>query len=285
MWISKWHESKETLRSGYRPHVITQSNAWGYPEHRHEGCCEVVVLQHGYLTHRMPTGTVEQEPGQVMLIREGDVHELQGSDFSYCNIMFSSSWLTRLEAYTQMHGLIAQLGSHPASPVATIPESEQHSYYELVDDLRRYHDHESGRPIFANFLAQTITRYFAPVMTIEMPAGCPDWLSETVSWLHHQHEVLPTLEELVAHSCRCKEHVTRQFSKWLGLSPARYLASLRIDRAAELLSTTNAPVLEICDSVGFHNESYFYRLFRKTKGMSPLDWRQSHGSRSIQKRK
>ncbi len=284
MWISRWHETEESLRSGYRTHVITQDDVWSYPEHRHEGCCEFVVLLHGDLTHRLPSATLEQEAGQVVLLRDGDVHALQGRNFSYVNIMFSSSWLTRLEAYTQMRGLIAQLGSSQMGPAAGIPESERHSYYELVDDLRRYHGHENGRSVFANFLALTVTRYFVPAMTIDLPAGCPDWLGETVAWLHQHHEVVPTLDELVSYACRCKEHVTRQFTHWLGKSPARYLASLRTARAAELLATTNLPVLEICDAVGFQNESYFYRLFRKDRGMSPLAWRRLHGSRSIQKR-
>ena len=187
-----------------------------------------------------------------------------------------------MEAYTQLHGLAAQLAAEPKSPTAVVPEAERQSYYELVDELRRYHDSARGRQVFANFLAQTVTRYLAPVVSIDIPAGCPAWLAETIAWLHQQHDLVPSTDELVARACRCQEHVTREFSKWLGTSPARYLAEMRIDRAAEMLSTTNAPVQEICDLVGFRNESYFYRLFAQQKEMTPLAWRRKHGQRSIQ---
>jgi len=284
MRVSQWHEAEDSKRSGYRLHVMTHQQPWSYPEHRHEGACELVVLLYGELIQQLPGRTVEQEPGQVMLLRDGDIHSLSGRDFSYVNVMFSPSWLTRLEAYTQIHGLVAQLGSEQSSPVATVPDAERHSYYELVDELRRYHDHENGRQVFATFLAQTVTRYLAPVVRSDVPQGAPDWLSDAVVWLNQHHDALPSLDELIARTCRCSEHVTRQFTQWLGLSPARYIARLRVDRAAELLSTTNYPVQEICDTVGFNNESYFYRLFASHKGMTPLEWRRKHGSRSIQTR-
>ena len=283
MRISGWHEDGASRKSGYRLHVMSHDEAWSYPLHRHEGCCEIVVMLHGEVRHELAGGNfIEQEAGQVLLLRDGDSHALSGANFTYVNIMFAPAWLTRLESYTQLHGLVAQLDSGAASPVADVPASELQTYYELVDELRHHYSRESGRQVFANFLAQTVTRYLAPVVAVDIPAGTPDWLAETLSWLNQQHDQLPALDELLAHTCRCKEHVTRQFTQWIGLSPARYLAKLRIDRAAELLSTTNYPVQEVCDQVGFANESYFYRLFARQKGMTPLAWRRKHGSRSIQ---
>jgi AraC-like DNA-binding protein len=42
-------------------------------------------------------------------------------------------------------------------------------------------------------------------------------------------------------------------------------------------------MLEICHAAGFENESYFFRLFHRRKGMTPLAHRKAFGGRSIQR--
>ena len=55
---------------------------------------------------------------------------------------------------------------------------------------------------------------------------------------------------------------------------------MRIDRAAELLVTTNYSVQQICYELGFENQSYFYRLFRAHKNESPQAYRRKNGPSS-----
>lgn len=53
------------------------------------------------------------------------------------------------------------------------------------------------------------------------------------------------------------------------------LQEKRLGQAAWLLQNTRLSVTDICLDVGYHNFSYFYKLFRKHYQMSPLDYRQS----------
>lgn len=54
-----------------------------------------------------------------------------------------------------------------------------------------------------------------------------------------------------------------------------YLNSVRMQKAAELLATTNYSIKEIMDAVGFENESSFYRNFKRNFGTTPREFRTS----------
>ena len=64
-------------------------------------------------------------------------------------------------------------------------------------------------------------------------------------------------------------HFSREFKRLLGLSPIRYLACMRADRAAELLRETNMSLGEISDSLGYSDVHHFSKQFAREKGEAP----------------
>lgn len=65
----------------------------------------------------------------------------------------------------------------------------------------------------------------------------------------------------------------RSFKKYTGTTPMQYIVSTRIANAQLLLETTQYSVSEISRIVGYDNPLYFSRLFHKTKGFSPSEYR------------
>lgn len=59
-------------------------------------------------------------------------------------------------------------------------------------------------------------------------------------------------------------------------SPKEYLTEYRIKQACRLLRETTLSVSAIAYSVGFENNLYFSKAFRKQKGKSPSEYRESH---------
>lgn len=68
------------------------------------------------------------------------------------------------------------------------------------------------------------------------------------------------------------------FRQDLGESPLKYFIRLKLERAAGELKTQNRPVREIASSWGFEDPYYFSRIFKKTFGVTPGQWRKSDGS-------
>lgn len=68
----------------------------------------------------------------------------------------------------------------------------------------------------------------------------------------------------------------RRFQKTYGITPYQYLKTVRLERAAELLATTELKIVDVCVMVGYSSTSSFSRLFHREHGQSPRAYQLSH---------
>jgi AraC-like DNA-binding protein len=67
------------------------------------------------------------------------------------------------------------------------------------------------------------------------------------------------------------------FKKATGMTLVAYLTQVRLAQAAHLLGTTDQSIAEIADQVGFADQSYFDRRFRRHFGRTPRSFRLKAG--------
>ncbi len=67
------------------------------------------------------------------------------------------------------------------------------------------------------------------------------------------------------------------FKKEIGQSVGKYITYYRLKMAEELLKNTNMKIIEIGQSVGYTNNSYFCLLFKNYYGMTPIKYRETVG--------
>lgn len=68
-------------------------------------------------------------------------------------------------------------------------------------------------------------------------------------------------------------YLSTLFMQQLGVGFVEYLHGIRIDRACSYLEQNYLKNYEIAYKVGFRDEKYFSRVFKKIKGMSPKEYR------------
>lgn len=66
-----------------------------------------------------------------------------------------------------------------------------------------------------------------------------------------------------------RSHLYRLFIKYLGISPSKYLADIRMKRALDLMEYDMLSINEIALSAGFYDSAHFSRVFFAKFGMSP----------------
>ena len=82
-----------------------------------------------------------------------------------------------------------------------------------------------------------------------------------------------TVEDVAVYVGISRSHLFRSFQTYLRKSPKEYLSEYRIKQACHLLRETDLSVSAIAYSVGFENNLYFSKAFRKQKGVSPSEYR------------
>ncbi|NQV32864.1 MAG: helix-turn-helix transcriptional regulator [Phycisphaeraceae bacterium] len=82
----------------------------------------------------------------------------------------------------------------------------------------------------------------------------------------------PPLAQIAACSHLAPTYFHRVFRDLFHTTPLTYMTRRRLDSARQLLSSTSLPVKEIAYRVGYDNEFYFSRIFRKHFGLSPKDF-------------
>lgn len=70
-----------------------------------------------------------------------------------------------------------------------------------------------------------------------------------------------------------ESYLSSIFKKETGMSFVEYLTRLRMEKAAELLKTTDMPSYLVAEKVGYDNINYFGRSFKKVMGVSPSHYR------------
>ncbi len=91
--------------------------------------------------------------------------------------------------------------------------------------------------------------------------------------LEHLADKQLSLDSVADHFCINPCYLTVVFKKHYKQNVYNYLIKLRMERAAELLHTTELRIYEIAEAVGYKGSQYFTTSFRRFYGMTPTEYR------------
>lgn len=87
-----------------------------------------------------------------------------------------------------------------------------------------------------------------------------------------------TLERLARVASASRTVFAERFRELVGDSPNRYLTSLRMEQAKELLRDHRLSVSDVALQLGYGSDVAFSRAFRRHTGASPATWRREAGA-------
>lgn len=100
-------------------------------------------------------------------------------------------------------------------------------------------------------------------------------ISSIIGYIDENYDKELSLEILADHFGFNYNYFSSLFNQEMNESFSDYLNKIRIEKACGLLKSTENPIADISSMVGYSDQSYFCRVFKKLTGVSPSGYRRS----------
>ena len=92
---------------------------------------------------------------------------------------------------------------------------------------------------------------------------------ETIDYVIENFKDNPSLDEIASVINLSPYHFQRLFSRWVGVSPKKFLQHIKINYAKDKLASEKLPLLHVAYDLGLSSVSRLHDLFVKVEGMTP----------------
>ena len=207
--------------------------------------------------------------GDLVLIPHHLLHRTAGKGATRFLLYFSETFLQRFFADEMISAL-------PLSrPIIFRPDKELRSVIEseLTVMLSEYID--GAMPLLASRLCHLL------FSIAKAPKGYSDTpfydrrIGQIVRYINENYSEINDIEQIAERFFISKYHLCRTFNKNFGLPLVSYLNTIKIRAAAELMKNEKLNLTEIATRSGFNSSSYFCKVFKAEKGVSPTVYRKN----------
>ncbi len=249
-----------------------------YPRLHTHDYWEFLVIVSGVYKHTLNGETSVVNKNQAFLIRPQDCHSLvyvsSSSDGqSNLNILIRESLVKEVCSFLS-EGLYEQLTTAQKLPIL-LENSHLKELFNYTSLLQMYlHDDEKY-----DLLSRMIVFYILEkIVKLNQftDKDKPEWLRNLLQEINSSETCCFTIENLLEKTNYSHSYFTRQFTKYMGVSPIKYLTEMKMVRAGNFLIHSNMSIIEIAFALGYTNLSHFNHTFKEYYQISPTQYRKEH---------
>ncbi|GAB4449427.1 MAG: AraC family transcriptional regulator [Anaerolineae bacterium] len=211
--------------------------------------------------------------GQAFFALPGEAHAY-GADNS-------NPWVIQWAHFCGDHAadLLALAGVSPGQQLLSI--GRRQNLVNLFDELLAVLEHGYSLYYLINAAAQ-LRQLLSNIALLHAYSPPPDAkelnTGKIISYMMAHISEPGQLDDFAAQAFMSRSHFSRKFHEKTGFAPFDYFIRLKIQKACELLETSDMSVAEISYSLGYRDPYYFSRLFKKVMGQAPQRYRRSRNS-------
>ena len=254
--------------------AAVQINANGYNSHETGAKFGVTTVDFdllytvsGHYTYLINGSKQESPAGTLLLVAPGDVVSCVTAENSrqiYCHFQL----LDR-----EFHSLSFPVSAHRLEAGDTLGPLFAREY-------NRFRYAENPVPLESVLKLAAIEALQQTPMDITAFAGAnravmPPQLMELLVYLNNNAGASITVADMARQMNMDESYFSRYFTKYLGVSPVKYLGRIRMEAARTLLFQSSRTVEEIAQHLGYANGFVLSKKFREYFGMSPTKYRKS----------
>ncbi|MGJ9383763.1 AraC family transcriptional regulator [Salipaludibacillus sp. CF4.18] len=119
-----------------------------------------------------------------------------------------------------------------------------------------------------------VYRYFKQVKS---PEQIPENITGAINYMNKNYALPLSMEEVADAANMSRYYFIKRFKEVTDMTPGQYLTKKRMEKSLELLVQTELTMKDIAVNVGYANDNYFNKAFRKTVGIPPGEFRKNKG--------
>lgn len=123
------------------------------------------------------------------------------------------------------------------------------------------------------FSLQEVVETFSESMFNYTPNKNNELIKKAMIYISQNYNKPITLDDVASHVHLHPAYFSTMFKQSIGSSFKEYLNMVRIEESKRLLSNTDFSIIDIALSIGFEDQSYFSKVFKKYTGMTPKQFR------------
>lgn len=182
---------------------------------------------------------------------------------------------------TSLREQFGELYQSPSDAFRTIDETDDFpEMFHLLNQVENYRGTGISAPLFYDAKAaealslvferhQRLNQLSKTAISLEDAA----MLQSLAAYIGTHYADQLTIEGLSRIACMGMTKLKRCFKACFGCTVADYLQKVRLDQAEHLLAYTDLPVSQVAQAVGYTAAGHFAELFRRAKGMLPMEYR------------
>lgn len=237
---------------------------------------EMIIVKKGRLKLILDGQSFYVNEGESAFISGGVVHGGIPEDCEYYCIVFDLAALFKDVALCSKS--VAKFLTNADSFTGVYGEERKQSAI-MCEILYSMQDKENGYDLnVIGFLWQLLGAFVSePVLSAgeQINKSQRQKLKDVLGYIRKNIDKNITLEELADVSGMSPRYFCRVFKSMTGRTPIEYVNYYRVETACQMLITTGESVTDIALNCGFNDMSYFSKIFKKLKGISPSKFRQA----------
>ncbi|MFP7170692.1 helix-turn-helix transcriptional regulator [Terribacillus halophilus] len=254
-----------------------------HPARRNLGFFDIILVQNGILYIGEEGLQWDVSAGEALILEPGKFHYptarcAADTTFYWLHMQSPSAWREQMTSSPiSSHETMPSLHYHTANTTLHLPKYQPMAYPEVLFDAVENLLQSTIQPrSFAFWETQYLFMQVLQHLSYNpAPQQATLRLAERIEMYIKQHYSHPiTNSTLAKHFHVHENYMARCMKRIYHCTPLEYLAAYRLHQARLLLLTTDWPLQQIAEEVGYTRQGYFSKLFKAKYGMTPRQYRQ-----------
>ena len=248
---------------------------------------EMVYIKRGEVVFQIEDDQIKLGPNNILIIKPKRLHKLLVKSKNGCEFIVFSFKFVDLEnqsfSRVSMEDFIDFVEGEKTGPYHFLKVGQRNEIIQLLNGIvNEKNKKDPDSEFLIRLMVMEVFVYLSRAFRIEWENSMKDkspklkeLIKISVNFINSNYEKEITLSDVSSFVFLSPSYFLRVFKDEMGVSPINYLLRTRVEKAKEILETTDMKINDIALLVGFSNHQRFNEIFKKNTGMTPTSYRKS----------